>query len=346
VYELAAVALDKLFFTLALNSLRGVLGVAAQSQSASVVKSGLLQPTSPICNLMWGMGIYNHHIAGVVSLACSANYQMPAMFQTIAQAIPEELWSREQHAPAHAAAANIVTYKTPDFILSSLQDYMPGQHGQQEAVWRVTLGAEAVIFANHPASSTESDSRSPGYWSGNERLPRVAQWKDALVAIHQLMPDDPLNFTHAYFPTATFDEYELRAGWAFARRGDGYVALTNSQGFAMTQQGRYALRELRASGTSQIWLVQMGRAALDGNFATFQAKVLALPIHYADETVAYTTLRGDTLRFAWHGSLLVNGETQPLDGFKHYDNVYTKTELSSGQMEIQWAEDGLRLDLG
>jgi hypothetical protein len=174
----------------------------------------------------------------------------------------------------------------------------------------------------------------------------VAQWKDALVALHRLTPNDRLNFTHAYFPTATFDEYELRDGWAFARRGDGYVALSNSQGFAMTQQGRYALRELRASGTSQIWLLQMGRAALDGDFATFQTKVLALPIRYGDASVEYATLRGDTLSFGWHGSLFVNGETQPLDGFKHYDNVYTKTKLSSGQMEIQWAEDGLRLDLG
>jgi hypothetical protein len=344
VYEMAAVSLDKLLFSLALNSFRGILGVAGRGICASFAKSGLLQPTTPICHLMWGMGIFNHHIAGVVSLACSTNYQMPTIIETIALDAPAELWSREQHALPHEQPANIVLYKTPDYVMSSLQDYLPGQPGQQERVWQVTLGAEPVVFATHPGSSSESDSRYPGYWSGNARLPRVAQWKDVLVSIHQLGEDDLLGLTHAYFPTVTFDDYLLRDGWAFARCGSGYLALTNSQGFIMPMQGRYAKRELRVQGTSQIWLVQMGRAALDGDFAEFQAKVLALPIRYADRAVHCTTLRGDTLHFSWEGSLLVNDEVQPLKDFKHYENPYTTTDLPCRQMEIQSGEDGLRLD--
>jgi hypothetical protein len=315
-----------------------------------MVKSGLLQPTAPICNLMWGMGIYNHHVAGLLSLACSTNYQMPTLLATIAQDLPEEVWSREQHAPLDQSAANIATYKTPDFMLSSLQDYRPGQRGEQEQVWRATLGGQAVVFANHPASSSESDSRYPGFWAGNARLPRVAQWKDALLSFHRLDDDDLddlddlLGFTHAYFPTATFDEYALAEGWAFARCGEGYLALTHSQGFTMSQQGRYALRELRAEGRTQGWLVQMGRAGLDGDFAAFQAKVLALPLHLEGDSVRYTTLRGDTLHFGWEGPLRVNGQVEPLAGFRHYENLYTTTDLAGSSMEIQWGEDGLRLD--
>ena len=176
----------------------------------------------------------------------------------------------------------------------------------------------------------------------------VAQWKDALISIHRLAPEGEtenlLNFTHAYFPTVTFDDYVLRDGWAFAKRGDGYLAITHAQGFSLTEAGRYAQRELRAGAGAQIWLVQMGRVALDDDFAGFQAKVLALPIHYAGTTVRFTTLRGDTLEFGWEGPLRVNGAEQPLDHFKHYANLYTTTALSSSQMEIQWAEAGLRLD--
>jgi hypothetical protein len=348
VFEMATVALDKMIFTLALHSWQGVWGVAQQRGSASMVKSGLLQPLAPICNLLWGMGIFNQHVAGAVSLACSTNYEMPILFARLAAEIPEALWSREQHAFVDARGdqqrVNLVIYKTPDYMLSSVQDHRPGVAGQEEAVWRVTLGAEAVVFATHPGSSSESDSRSPGFWAGNGRLPRVGQWKDVLVAIHRLADDDLFGFTHAYFPTAAFDEHVLREGWIFGRRGDGYVALTNSQPIMLTQEGRYALRELRALRREQSWVVQMGRAAVDGDFDAFQTKVLALPLRFGDETVEFGTLRGESVQFAWEGPLLVNGESVPLDNFRHLENAYTVTELGSGVMEIEWAGDGLRLE--
>jgi hypothetical protein len=348
-FELVTVALDKLFFTLALDSWRGVWGVAGQRVPASVVKSGLLSPTAPICNLMWGVGIFNQHVAGVVSLACCSNYQMPALFEAMALELPEAMWGRQQQA-AGGEAANVVSYKTPDFMLSSVQAYGAGERGSEELVWRATLGAEAVIFANHPGSSSEGDGRAPGYWAGNGRLPRVAQWKDTLVAIHQLgedsAEDDLFGFTHAYFPAATFDEYMLGEGWAFGRVGDGYVALCNSQGVTMTMEGRYALRELRAVGGSQIWLALMGRAVLDGDFANFQKKVLALSPRFEELGVELTTLRGERLRFGWEEPLLVNGEEVALAGFPHYENPYTTTSLGSSEMMVEWGEEGLQLDFG
>ena len=50
----------------------------------------------------------------------------------------------------------------------------------------------------------------------NVILPRVAQWKDVLIAAYQLLKDDWMGFTHAYFPIHAFDEHVLRQGWAFA----------------------------------------------------------------------------------------------------------------------------------
>ena len=365
-FELATVALDKLFFVLAHNTWRGVWGVAGQRVSADVVKSGLLLPVAPLCNLMWGMGIFNRHVAGVVSLACSTNYQMPALFEQIGMQTPTVVWAREQHAAAEGTPANVVIYQTPDFMLSSVQDYRARARGAEELAWRATLNAEATIFANHPGSSSESPSRKPGFWVGNGRLPRVAQWQDALLAIYHLGNSgdggdddggDLFDFTHAYFPTAILDEHALREGWAFGRVGDGYVALTNSQGLTMSAEGRYALRELRASGSRQCWVVQMGRAALDGDFAAFQTKVLALTLRFANGDgedgidgasgeVVFTTLRGDALRFGWSGPLRVNGVVVPLDGFPHYENAYTTTAVGSGTMVVEQGDDGVRLDFG
>ena len=71
---------------------------------------------------------------------------------------------------------------------------------------------------------SEDGSHRPNFWHGNYVLPRVAQWKDVLVAIHKLPEDDWMGFTHAYFPVYAFDEYALRERrerpqWAFAQKG-------------------------------------------------------------------------------------------------------------------------------
>ena len=215
---------------------------------------------------------------------------------------------------------------------------------QEAAGGGIGPGARPVDQYDHPGSSSESDSRVPGYWAGNARLPRVAQWKAVLLAMHRLPTDDMFGLTHAYFPCATFDEYALRDGWAFARAGDGYLAVTNSQRLSITTEGRYALRELTALGMYQTWLVQMGRAALDGNFSEFQHKVLALAVSFTHDAVHCTTLRGDALGLSWSGPLTVNGNPQPADGSRHFDNAYTTTELPCTQMEIRHGLDSLRLD--
>jgi hypothetical protein len=207
------------------------------------------------------------------------------------------------------------------------------------------LGPEAVVFANHPGSSSESDSRVPGFWAGNARTPRVAQWKDVLMSMHRLPDGDVFGFTHAYFPCATFDEHVLRGGWAFCRVGDGYLGLTSSRGVRLTAEGGYAQRELKAWGSEQTWLVQMGRAALDGDFSEFQTNVLALPVSFGDEAVTYTSLRGDVLELSWNGPLTVDGDV-PYTGSVHFENAYTTTDWPCTQMEIRHGDDYLRLDFG
>ena len=63
----------------------------------------------------------------------------------------------------------------------------------------------------------------------------MAQWRDVLIALHRLPDDDWLGYTHAHFPIAVFDEQVIRRGWAFARQGDGYLALTASGGLTLVR---------------------------------------------------------------------------------------------------------------
>ena len=346
VWELAVVVMDKLLAELAIHSYHGVYGAPHRRGDPLAVKSGLLSPTAGISRLLWGSGIFNQHTAGVVSLACDEQYELPLLLPQIAADQPEECWGREQQAlPGDPAGpVNRVMYKTPDYLLSSAQDYAPGSRGDQEQLWQAVLGPETLVFSNHPGCASENEARRPNFWLGNASLPRIAQWKDTLIAIYHLPADDPLGFTHAYFPALSFDEYLLRSGWAFARQGSGYLALTNSLAIDLIRQGPYAYRELRAAGLEQVWLCQLGRAALDGDFAAFQEKVLASQPDFDGLNVHHLSMRGTTLNFGWEGPLLVDGSPQPLAGFKHIENLYAEAELPCQQMLIHSGEDGLRLD--
>ncbi len=350
--EMAAVILDKLFYTMAVNSFRGVFGSTHGRSYTPYLKGGRQELTSGMGRLLWGMGCFNDHILGSVVLACS-NYELPPIIAQIASTPLEELWSREQHAGVMEQRCDLadgvwqvnkVTYKTPDFMLCSAQDYNPGQPGYQQHIWQATFGSDAVVFTSHPPCVSQEGSHRPNFWHGNATLPRVAQWKDLLIAFYQLPADDWMGFTHAYFPMAEFDQSELRDGWAFARKGDGYLALTAAQGIELITSGDNAYRELRSVGSNNVWLCQLGRATRDGSFANFQAKVLGLPITFGDLAVEIQSLRGETIQFSWTGDLRVNDEPQPLRDFKHYDSPISTCELNARQMEIQFFGQALRLD--
>jgi hypothetical protein len=267
---------------------------------------------------------------------------MPA----IAADLEQETWSREQHAPDTGHPANLVTYRTADYMLSSAQDYRAGEPGSREHVWQATLGPDAVVFANHPASTSEVDVRRPNFWRGNKVLPRVAQWKDVLVAVYNAPPEEWPDFTHAYWPTYDFDEQVIRDGWAFARMGQGYLALTAARGLALMHRGPGAFHELRSYGLTNTWLCMMGRKASDGGFGEFQQAVLNLEIELAHDGVRCHTLRGDDLAFAWEGPLQVNGAPQSLSGFRHYQSPYCEAELGAPQMDVCYNDYTMRLDFG
>jgi hypothetical protein len=241
---------------------------------------------------------------------------------------------------------NKVTYKTPDYMLCSAQDYHPGKPGYQQHIWQATMGPHAVVFVNHPSCLSEDGSHRPGCWHGNVVLPRVAQYQDVLFALHNLPADDWLGFTHAYFPRYAFDQKVLLDGWAFARKDDAYIALTASCGLELVREGQTAFRELRSHGAQNVWLCQMGRKEQDGTFQEFRDKVAKLPLAYDGLSVNFTSLRGDTFAFDWTGPFLRNGQPEPLSGFNHYDGPHAAAEWPAKYLAMGHGQQLVRLNLG
>jgi hypothetical protein len=354
VWEMAAVVLDKLFYTLAINSFQGVFGSTHGRTYTPMIKGAYRECTAGVSRLLWGMGIYNDHILGPVALALS-DYQLPEMIAAIAADGSEELWNREQHTGAEVdfknsgsrgTGVNKVTYKTPDTMLCSAQDWHPGEKGYQQHIWQATLSPLATVFTTHPPCAAEDGSHRPNFWHGNETLPRVAQWKDTLIAVYNFAADDWMGFTHAYFPAYAFMNYDVRDNWAFGRYGDGYIALTAAKGLEWMTTGDNAFRELRSHGTPNIWVCQMGRQATDGSFERFIERVLAMPVTFTETEVELTNLRGDTLQFGWKGPLLLNGKVKKITGFKHYDSPFCTSKLAADTMDIKYGYEMMRLNFG
>jgi hypothetical protein len=351
IWQMVTVVMDKLLISIAFNAYHGVLGATQGVADVTSIKGGLLAPTAGITRLLWGEGIFNHHCAGVVSMACMEDYELPPLTPEIATAQRDEFWNRESHLTGPGKTINKVTYRTPDYLLGSVQDYRPGEHGEREHIWQATMGPEAVVYTTHPASLGQSEGHAPGFWLGNAILPRAAQWKDVLFVVYNLPDDDWMGYTHAYFPAYAFDAHVIRdtpqgLSWAFAQKGDGYLALTASQRLEWITRGPGAYRELRAVGRHTVWCCQMGRAALDGDFEAFQERVLSQPMTFKHLAVEFETLRGETLTFGWEGALLRDGEEEPLSAFKHYENPYCVTELHAPEMVVQSDQYLLRLKLG
>jgi hypothetical protein len=340
--ERAAILMDKLFFTLAVNSFKGVFGSPHAHAQAAAIKSAHLEPTAGITRLLWGMGVWNPHIAGLVALALS-NYELPTMIASIAVDLDDEMWHREHHPDVDK-----VTYRTLDYMLCSAQDHHSGERGSDQHIWQATLGPEAAVFVNDPACASESDARRPNYWAGNRVLPRVAQWKETLLALYDLVPGQVMNYTHAYWPAYEFDASEIDEHWAFARKGQAYVALGCSAPLHQVQSGADAYRELRAAsapeGGTQAWVCVMGREAVDGSFDAFRERVQGC-VDWQERGAQVKTARGETLSLAWEGPFEVNGTEQPLARDLHYDGPHCTAPWPASQMDVQYGDYTVRLML-
>jgi hypothetical protein len=92
-------------------------------------------------------------------------------------------------------------------------------------------------------------------------------------------------------------------------------------------------------------LCHVGSAALDGDFATFQQRVMAQAPQVNALDVTWQTPQGKHLAFGWEGALRVNDVPENWDDYPHYENAYTQTALDAGQMTIQYGDLSLTLDL-
>ena len=250
---------------------------------------------------------------------------------------------------------NKVTYRTPDAMLSTAQDYRPGEKGYQQHIWQATLGPYAVTFVTNPGSYNLGEG--PGYWTSNGRLPRNAQYRNVLISIYNIdrhvapggFETRPYGFTHAYFPKWAFDEVvevpsAFGGGWTFGRVADGYVGLYSHLPCRWSSTGPEAGQEIGAPGLQNIWICQVGRKSTDGDFPAFVQRVSQAAIDVKGLQVTYHAPGVGELKFGWTGPLTLDGKAISLGSYPRWDNAYARVAFGSSQFHTEYQGHSLDLD--
>jgi hypothetical protein len=244
---------------------------------------------------------------------------------------------------------NLVSYRTPDYQLSSALDWRPGMGGDQQHLWQATLGPDAVCFTTHPGPRR---ARSPGHWTGSASLPRVGQVANVAIVLYAIprrpalhVPNRKL-YTHAWLPRDRFDEVTERGGWFFARRGEGYLAL-RSQRPARWQadpaRGEDQGRELVAEGADNVWLCELGRRADDGSFADFAGRIAAAPLVFGRRRVRYASPSQGSIELGWKGPLIHEGREVAMRDFPRYETPWGSAPFPMDSLELHCGGHWLRL---
>lgn len=289
------------------------------------------------CHLFWGMQEFIHPLSVRMSKSISERYDTwpyrdyDRYISVYDKEIAEKgsTVDRERFA---LSEANIVTYHTPAYMLSSLQDYRKGMPGYQQHPWQATLTPKALVYTNHPGG--ENLRNSPNYWAGNEILPRSAQAKNVAVCVYNIPDNHSRGFSHAYFPVEEMDEVMISGNWMFGRKGDGYIALYSSTRPQLRQDFRGELCDLKADARRNVWLCEMGTAMEWGSFHKFIEAVSKSAITSDGSTVSYDSPTLGKVTFGWDAPFTVGGAERQLRGEYRYDNPYCRAPFDADSIVI------------
>jgi len=192
--------------------------------------------------------------------------------------------------------ANLYTWRSEHAMLSSVQNFRPGQMSFQLQACQATLSLEASVWPTYPAAKDKAglagSHDGPNWWTGNATTPRVVQMKNAAIIAYEPHTLQYILYghrTHAWFPKAAFDKgsitqhqgnCNLDGGlWTFGKVGDGYVGLYSAQAPHWTTSGDWAGTELTADGLRNVFILQVGDRAQFGSFEQFVSQVSQARIH-------------------------------------------------------------------
>ena len=319
--ELGREGMDFAYYLLAVHSQQGIF---ASSSGRTYIKEQFGNWSNCPSGLSWigyGYGVPGHAGKGITSY-CLSDYEPPKEF---AQwfSIPRGKEMICQTTQGNDGYVDLYTYKTADYMMTSANDFHPGEPGHQENPFQLTFNAVAQLWVTHPGERVLFGAARPSYWAGNGTLPKVNQYKAFAGLIYDIAPEHPVDFTHLYLPSMEFDRCEVEGKWAFVQLGSAYAAVYCSNGMRMQDFGSNKDRECIAEGRRCIWLVRAAQADEFAAFEDFKAAMRGAALDADAESRRYRfvdPVYGE-LRCQWGETLYVNDAPMQYSGFDNYGKL-------------------------
>ena len=268
VRERARAAILRLLEIVARLSHHGILTGAQGRSYEHTLRAARSLELSGVARLLWGCGNYGRRVHALPQLALllrDHDLHVTADLATTADYTGDgaQEWC---FAQGRERLVRLYHYKTRAVAMGTAARYRWGEWGYQETVLHLRLGhdPDAQIWINHPGETLHSGHGRPSYWGGSGTLPRLQQYRGLAVMLFDCAEEQP-DFTHAWFPTAAFDETSLQGNIALARCEEGMVLLKGSTSFHRIGEGPSAGSELRLPGRRGAWIVRLGEKRLHGS---------------------------------------------------------------------------------
>lgn len=222
--------------------------------------------------------------------------------------------------------ADVITYRTKDYQLSSVQRHHPGEFADQQHVWHACLPNGVNVFSTHPGSPMFDDSArnfSPSYWVGNGIFPDAMQIRNRLFLIYDTTPRkgflerERQHFVHFYVPFGKCDEISTTQSAFYARIGDAYLAVLSSHPIRTNED------ELQIEARRAGFVVILGSVSEDGDFGAFQ------DTHRPDKLV----FRGRALKYG-NDRLVFRRVDMAAPPFPRLESPFAKI-LSDGRLFLE-----------
>lgn len=252
--------------------------------------------------------------------------------------------------------ANVFTYRTPNYLISSAQQYAPGEFGDQQHLWHAAFPREISIFTTHPGSTHltgEGRPPSPSTWVGNGVNPAVGQFNNVLLALHDLrtrrgyLEARRLEYSHLHFPFVKFDETTLGSRVLAGRIGTSLVGIVALERIEMVSQTEVVQR-----GIVTGWAVVASDLSEFRSLASFMTMLKKATLHHLRGSLVFnlehsnstaTTQRPHEYRLEWKGGFLVDGVAQNPHFWRH-DNDWVAAARGADRILVHGRDRMLRLE--
>jgi hypothetical protein len=335
--QMVQAVLDLIFFYLAADTYQGFWGTTHGRSYGIYIKYADFDGTAACCWLHYATGALTLGTSAMAPVClASSSYKPPELFYKIAHDRSAVVEARQRQGILRGSARNadFVVYRTPDYLLSGLQDHRKGEFESSTHIAQVTLANKALIFWSCPHTTGEGSGLRPDYWSGHATLPRVIQHKNVMALTWRLKPFNWMS--HCWLEPARFDEVQLEGKWVFARAGEGFVGIYSQHGLRWGEDGQYAGRELQCLARQNTWLVECGRQADWGSFEAFVQALKEAKVEETDSAFHYHSPSIGEFITGWDVKPSVGGTPIQLHGYPLYDSPWAHAGFGEGTFIIHY----------